>query len=169
MHNHSSVPQSQSSPIVHESIAEWSCMPAFVASCIPLRRDRYTLRRDGCIMRSDGCILRSDGSKLKWTGGEVDKASGSQPRGCRFETNCSTNSLLLLVLLLKIHDNNVLKVTRICSCIQKLFYKVPRVCHMANFWKFPEHSFVCASTGHRVFKHCVGILTWDSNHAGGWC
>ena len=25
----------------------------------------------------------------------MDKASGSQPRGCGFETNCSTNSLLL--------------------------------------------------------------------------
>ena len=37
----------------------------------------------------------------------MDKASGSQPRGCEFETNCSTNSLLLffvLILLLKIHN-----------------------------------------------------------------
>ena len=37
----------------------------------------------------------------------MDKAMGSQPRGCGFETNCGTNSFLLffvLILLLKIHN-----------------------------------------------------------------
>ena len=37
----------------------------------------------------------------------MDKATGSQPRGCGFETNYITNSFLLffvLILLLKIHN-----------------------------------------------------------------